>query len=233
MLLARTRLLTLPLLLLVLSACKTDGGFQGTGPAEVPATETEEQAEEDPAYELKQARGKLELAELAAQKALAEAEQEVRSAEHSAEEARRELAAFAEIEKAHRTDEARLELERATNRASEAESELAELEAMYAEEQFATLTKELVLIRGRRALEVARKQLELDRQKLDLLTNHELPTEEAAKTWALGEAQFKLGQAKQALRHAQVEQELALQEARRAVEKLEAKQRSQEGAAKS
>jgi hypothetical protein len=231
MLLARTRLLTFPILLLALSACKTEGGFQGTGPAEVPAGETEAEDEEDPAYELKQARGKLELAELAAQKAIAEAEQDVRSAEHAVAEAQRELAAFAQIEKGHRTDEARLELERATNRASEAESELAELEAMYAEEQFATLTKELVLIRGRRALEVARKQLELDRQKLDLLTNHELPTEEAAKSWALSEAQFKLGQAKQALRHAQVEQELELQEARRAVEKLEAKQRSKEGAA--
>jgi hypothetical protein len=96
----------------------------------------------------------------------------------------RELAAtkledFEEHNAPQRIEEARLALHRAEDRVKEAQEELAQLEMMYAEEDLADKTREIVLERGRRRLERARRELELQRTALANLEEHDLPREAA------------------------------------------------------
>jgi hypothetical protein len=221
---ARRPLLSLVLLPLCLgfSACKTGGGFQGTGPVEeVSGEEDSEDDQAEAAFKLKTARAKLELAELSAQRSLAEAEQALREAERELAEAQQKMAAFTQVDRPQRQGKAELAIKRAQYDLEEAQAELAELEAMYAEEQFAAMTKELVLQRGRRALEVATLDLELERLSTSHVLEHELPMEQGELEWALAAARDALSQAQQKLLHTKAESQLEVDEARHEVSKAE------------
>lgn len=89
------------------------------------------------------------------------------------------LADFEEHNAPQRIEEARLALRRAEDRVKEAQEELAQLEMMYAEEDLADKTREIVLERGRRRLERARRELDLQRTALANLEGHDLPREAA------------------------------------------------------
>jgi hypothetical protein len=72
---------------------------------------------------------------------------------------------------------AKLGVTRWEDRVKEAEEELKQLETMYAQEDFADHTKEIVLERGRRRLERDRTDLELRREDLVTLTERTIPLE--------------------------------------------------------
>ena len=108
----------------------------------------------------------LEIAELEARSSAAEAERGVREAALALAEAERDLAVFKETERPHAIAEAVLELDEADHRRESEQDELNELIAMYAAEDFAAMTKELVLKRGRKNLEFAERELELARAEL-------------------------------------------------------------------
>jgi hypothetical protein len=159
------------------------------------------------------------LARMGLEKARHEADKEVADARRSLEADRRDeavaasaLAAFVEASPV-RLEKARLDLERAVGRARDAELELAELEAMYAEEEFAAKTKELVLTRGRRNLDHARRALDLERLELQQLETIELVNQEAKLQSALASAQGDVASAEEGLKIAELGRELAIAEA--------------------
>lgn len=70
---------------------------------------------------------------------------------------------------------AKISLDRAKYRAEHAVDEHKELEAMYKADEFAEMTKELVLKRSRRQLELAERSLQVQKKKLDDLQTAEHP----------------------------------------------------------
>ncbi len=163
---------------------------------------------------------KIELAELRVEQARVEAEQGGAEARVGLELAQRKLAAarqkltvFEATHRAIRLEEARLELDRAIGRAADAAAELGELEAMYAEEEFAEKTKELVITRGRRNLEHAQRGVAIGEGKFEKLQRDELPAEERELERAVVEAEGKLEAARLALRIAELKGRVAVAEA--------------------
>lgn len=118
--------------------------------------------------ELEHARLSLEIATLKTAHDVAAAESEAKEASRSLVDAKLALANLARQAQADLED-AEIDRDEASNRADEAKAELAELEAMYQADEFAAMTKELVLQRGRRQLEFANRRLALQQKKLVLL----------------------------------------------------------------
>ena len=213
-------------LALVVSGCQSTGGGSISGGAPAAAGEEGEDAARklaDQRWELEQARLDLRSAELDAELALRKADRAVGDAEQDLAEAQVALAAFLEGEREHQLGEAQVGLARQENRAVEARMELEELEAMYAEDEFAGKTKELVLERGRRNLALAERSLELDRIELQLLTETELPMKERELRRELRTAEEELADARTAREQAELDQERKLRKARHTVEEHERK----------
>ena len=150
------------------------------------------------AYALKKAELEFERSLLQIQSEKREAELAQETAQAELEDAERALEEFAAQRKL-KLDEAQLSLERSMGQASDAELELAELQAMYDEEDFAEKTKELVLNRGRRNLEHSKRALALAKEELRQLVEHELPAGERELVWDLKLAREGLDKAQRDL----------------------------------
>ena len=151
-----------------------------------PKDAAEEAEKEDPkrkrarlARELAIAAEKVKKAHLAQTHQRAEDQDKITRKNTERELAATKLADFEEHNAPQRIEEARLALHRAEDWVKEAEEELAQLEMMYAEEDLADKTREIVLERGRRRLERARRELDLQRTALANLEKHDLPREAA------------------------------------------------------
>jgi hypothetical protein len=72
----------------------------------------------------------------------------------------------------------KLELDQETYHAEHSKDELGELTAMYEKDEFAAATKELVIKRGRRSLEVAERRLALAKQESAFLETVAMPQRE-------------------------------------------------------
>jgi hypothetical protein len=92
-----------------------------------------------------------------------EAESKVRAAERELGKAEAALAHFEDVEVPTELAQRDLSIDRSTGRLSDSEAELAQLESMYADEEFAESSKELVLARSRRNVEFSKRSLELAR----------------------------------------------------------------------
>jgi hypothetical protein len=124
------------------------------------------------------ARQKLVKAQLAGEHAQIQNRVAVAEAERELELEQRRMAAFKDRSAPNRIERSRLGLIRAEDRVKEAEEELAQLELMYAEEDFADQTKEIVLERGRRRLGRSRRDVELRKEDHAILTEETIPTEQ-------------------------------------------------------
>ncbi|MBI1381850.1 MAG: hypothetical protein GC161_12275 [Planctomycetaceae bacterium] len=204
----------LVLSLLLLGACASSGGGRAGGDG--PAAETK-----DDGTELSEAKAELRLAELQRESELAEAEAKLKFAAEDLEDARKELAAFTGAERGFEQQESQLGLDAARNRLTDAEAELGELEAMYAGDDFAEITKELVLSRGRRSLEMAQRGLALTEAKHTLLTSHTLPSKQRELEREVLEAELALAEAKRGLERTKLEVEQALAKAQKNLEKAQ------------
>ena len=192
------------------------------------ATEKKSDDAKDSAKAVAEARHDLEVAglelDLAESKGTAERtkrEQALATAEAERAEAEADLQVFLTSELPTKIGKGELDLERARNRVIDSEAELAELEAMYAEEEFAASTKEIVLSRGRRNLTLARRGLELKEAEQVRLVDHELPKKERGLRRALENKANALAAARRSLERHQLEQRLALTKAERASVKAE------------
>jgi len=208
----------LALVLLTLGCAGTGGVRTGSDQAG-DAASSDEGAADDPAKERAAAERAVRVAELELDQARLEAKRDAEKAQLDLDEARMEytkaqraMQAFDQA-RALELDKARLDVDRSTGRARDAELELAELEAMYADEEFAEKTKELVLTRGRRTLDEARRALALEERRLVHLTEVELPAQEHELKMELMSAKAARKAAQIALEVNEIETRLALDEA--------------------
>jgi hypothetical protein len=130
--------------------------------------------------ELLKKQRELDYARIGLEIARFDAENAERSDVVALEAAERELAAakaerenFVSVARALELDERVLGLDRSRQNALESEQELAELEAMYAQEEFAGTTKELVITRGRARLAMAKRDFVLSERRLEQLRSFE------------------------------------------------------------
>jgi hypothetical protein len=125
--------------------------------------------------ELSYAEAEAETAAMGARIAAMGAEVAKRRAAAELDEARRELEAFVGEIKPRELEERRIRLDGSIHRADHAKDELGELTAMYEADEFAKATKELVLKRGRRELEMAERSLAVARAELAHFERVDLP----------------------------------------------------------
>jgi len=118
-------------------------------------------------------------------------------------------------------EEARLQLLRSEDWLKDAEEELAQLEMMYAEEDLADKTREIVLERGRRRLERARRDVALSHITLANLEEHSLPREAVDLRSQMTEKARLLENLQRAIEAHRLEKQIALMEAEAEVTRLE------------
>jgi hypothetical protein len=127
--------------------------------------------------------------------------------------ARAELSRFDSTGAAVKLDGARLDLARAQDAHRESEEELQQLEMMYAEQDLADKTREIVLSRGRRSLERAAKALDISLRELAALESMGLPQERAKLALEADRKARELERARRAAVDALREKRIALLQA--------------------
>ncbi|MBI5866189.1 MAG: hypothetical protein HZB38_17100 [Planctomycetes bacterium] len=182
---------------------------QAAPPQETPAPTSAAAAEDEAAKaekerrelarKLDRTRRDIELAEMRLQKTRMQneiAEQQhglaAAKARKDIEVAARKLKNFREKSKPERINRADLSLAYSQDNVRESEQELEQLEIMYKDDKFADKTKEIVLERGRRRLERARRSLQLEAEANDFLKAETLPLEELEQDLALKDKQDSL-----------------------------------------
>ena len=141
------------------------------------------------------------------------AQRKVEDAEMKVARAERALTAF-NVEAETRLQSGQLGLKRSEISVQESVEELAELEQMYELDEFADTTKNLVVGRNRRQLELARERLEISRKEFAHLEVHELAEEQRSLAEKIETAEFELVQAQRDLESARLGVESSLDEAR-------------------
>jgi len=198
-------------------------------PAPSAATEkdAEKDAEDEAVEELKEARELhfaelgLAIAKLDAEHSTAKSDQDLAEAQREVGEAQRKLDLFVNHEQPKELAEAQLGYDRAAHRRELALDELNELISMYEAEEFAELTKELVLKRGRKSLEFSERGLELERQEQAVLQNETLPKRQRDLEHALLKAQQGLASAELSHAKSRIEVEVSLAKAAHKLEDLQ------------
>jgi hypothetical protein len=155
-----------------------------------------------------------EMRTLAADRALA-------NARHEFEKATADLDVFTKAQSAREKDEKQLGIDSQTYRAEEAKDEQAELESMYKDDEFAKKTKELVLKRGKRQVELSDRSLALAKREQEQLEKHTLPDRERDLRHKLEEARLDVGKAELEQRKAALELDVQRRQAEDKVHDLE------------
>lgn len=137
------------------------------------------------------------------------AEHAVMAAQVELEKARHELEHFVSHVKPTEIEERRISFTSQTQYSEEAKDELAELESMYQADEFAKTTKELVLKRGRRKVELAERNLAIAARNLEVLEKQTLPRKEEDLKRKLADAERALQRATRDLEKTALELELA------------------------
>jgi len=149
-------------------------------------------------------------------------ESAVRHAQVELDKQKRELEQFQQKQKPREMEEHRIQLDMQTQRADEAKDELAELESMYKEDEFARSTKELVIKRGRKQLEMANRSLAVGQQEFEQFEKHTLTERERELTQKVEDAERDLEKAR--LEHQKAQMEVDVQQ-RQADDKVKDLQR--------
>ncbi len=213
--------------LLLLGACATVADDASTAPAADAAKAAAgntgpEKADPEKAKELakelrsKQRERRDALAEheattIANQVAVMSAEAGLRRARAELDEARDELATFEREVRPRELEDRRIGLDSSTYRADHAKDELGELTKMYEEDEFAKTTKELVLKRGRRDLELADRGLAVAKLEFEHFANRELPKRLRELQRKFADAELELAKAELERKKLDLEQALAAQ----------------------
>lgn len=127
------------------------------------------------------------------------------------EAARRQLDVFLQDEKPRELEGQRLSLDGSTYRAEESKDELGELTAMYEADEFARTTKELVLKRGRRQMEMANRRLAIETREVAHFEQFELPRRERELRHKVADAELAHKKAESEVAKARLELDLAAQ----------------------
>ena len=152
--------------------------------------------------------------ELASQGTLHKAEAELRIAT-----AKRQH--FEQTQSPHRVAQAQLGLQQANDSFADAKEEMEQLELMYAEQDLADKTKEIVIRRGKRRLEMAERRLALQQKELENLENFELPQELAKLTLEVEEKTREVDRARRGLESSKLEREIAVRAIENEIRRIE------------
>ena len=203
------------------------GGGGGEKPDEADAADKVQKAQREVEY----AKIDLDLAKMSTAAEAREADQAVVEATQKLEAVKKDRDNFKNNETPQKLAERQLDIDRSTQFSEEAKQELDELEGMYKKEEFASLTKELVLSRGKKKLEFAKRGLELAKKNQEQLTNFELPkkqleldqsVERAEKALAEANAKKEKGALESTLKVKKTEHHV--DEAQKALDKAQKKQ---------
>ena len=199
--------------------------------AEKKAKEKEKQAEQEAEDARKLAKLERDLAVARQRVVRARMDAEHAEGEHKAtlDNAQQELALelmrqsiFTERSAPNRIEWSKLGLLRGQDRVLEAQEELRQLELMYAEEDFADQTKEIVLHRSRRRLERSNRDLDLRREDAAILTDKTIPLETAEHEGRVMQKTAALDKARRATEASRLDKQIALMSAEAEVARLEA-----------
>lgn len=168
--------------------------------------------------EVTYARMELAMAEMDAANDLAEAKFELEHAKAEHQAAVRALEHFQKVAKPIELEDSAMDLDRTRESAIEQKQELDELTAMYKADDFAKLTKELVLQRGKHRMEMAQRDLALTEKRVADKRDHGLVEKERELTLALRKAEQDLRGAEAKLAKTQAHNELELMRARHKLE---------------
>lgn len=156
---------------------------------------------------------KIDLAELQGRLEMSDAEHRIATTAERHAVAKAKLEAFEEKSR-QRIEDAQLDVESARDRMKNETEELEQLEMMYAGSELEDRTSEIVLNRGRRALELAHRRLALQEAQLALLQGSTLPLERLELDHELRSAEHEARQATYKLQLAQREFELSIHQLR-------------------
>jgi hypothetical protein len=149
------------------------------------------------------------------------ARQSLAGVERTLAKARRELEVFLEDVRPREVEEKEIGFAQQQQYAREAEAELAELRAMYEKDEFATTTKELVIDRGERKAEFARRRLGLAQRELRHFVEHTMAVKEQDLRQAVANAELDLQKARMEAEKGQIERELQVEREKIRVDDLE------------
>ena len=211
-----------PALALVCGCEATASGETGVATVEKKNGDSNKQAKHDElSRKLDIARRKLDKARMASTHSQAGYGQQLAKAEEDLVVASTKLQHFRQHTSVTRTARAELDLQRSEDSYQEAQEELAQLEIMYAEEDFADKTKEIVLQRGKRRLERSKRNLEIRRPEVAFLKSETLPLEEKELQLKLEEAQRTLEKTRREAESAELDKAIAVLSAEAELAKLE------------
>jgi len=171
--------------------------------------------------DLQVSRLRLSKAKLEEQDAEIRAEESLLNAEVQLELAQDRLRDFLEIHKPQRIAWNELGLRRAEDGLTNARQELQQLELMYAQDEFADQTKEIVIDRARRELERAERDLELRRRDSSTLTEVTLPLEQREHELAVQDRERDLARVRRERETTMIDKAIALLNAESEVARLE------------
>ncbi|MEO6710355.1 MAG: hypothetical protein ABI054_00675 [Planctomycetota bacterium] len=176
---------------------------------------------EKKAREATYAHMELALAEMDAANELHDANFELLQAKHGLEAAQRELDHFQKAERPLNLEDSQIDLDRSNESAIEQKQELEELMAMYKADDYAKMTKELVINRGKFRLEVAQREAELAKKRAADKKDHDMAVKERDLGLALAKAQDGVSSAEAKLKKVQAHNELELMRAHHKIEDAE------------
>lgn len=133
------------------------------------------------------------------------------------QKAQKDLKVFQTVVRPKDLEERRIAHQQAVYHAEHQKDELRELEEMYKAEEFAKTTKELVLKRGRRSMELADRSLAISTTEMKLVEENTLPDKEAELLRKSADAEIELKKAEMEMTKVQIENGLAV---RRATDKI-------------
>lgn len=195
---------------------KTDAGKGEAGEAEAGKADPEKAKELAKELRQKQRERREALAEqsataIANRLAVMSADATLRRARAELDDARSELATFEREVRPRELEDRRIGLDSSTFRADHAKDELGELTKMYEEDEFAKTTKELVLKRGRRDLELAERSLAVAKLEFEHFATQELPKKQRELQRKLVDAELEAAKAELERQKLDLEQSLAAQ----------------------
>ena len=190
---------------------------------------TKKKTDSDDSAKQDQVRRKLEIAEqklakarLAAEHGEAETESKITTAQQKLIVATTKLQQLEQYIAPNKLARAELGLQGSLDRFNESQEEMTQLELMYAEEDFAEKTKEIVLERGKRRLERSQRDLEIRRRELEFTQSHDLPLQIKEQQFKVEQAQKSLDKAKRDSVGGIIDRRIATLTADAAVAKLQA-----------
>jgi hypothetical protein len=210
------------------SAAEPDAKSAEAGGDKEPKKGDEDDEKDSPADKVKKAefalddaRLELKISRQECQAAERKQKDEITEAEYKLAKSKEALDVFQKTTKPLELDKLKLSWDRSVQNVEESKQELEELMAMYKKEDLATLTKELVLNRGKKRLDFANRNLEHDKVEAATTREVELPRKEHDLDLEVKKAENNLREERASRDKLADQNELKMKKAEREVDEAE------------